>query len=383
MVVLFWAPPVWGNSAPLPVTFEPSGQSLPQAGIRVAIGTELGREARGEEPEEGERDEKRERVVVAVDELGQLWLRYWGPRGLVDRHLAMPANPEQIPLVVSLSVGNLVRQEAFELLRDLEQRRARDAKPAEAPPPPSRRPPHVESASSRTAARTPPPLPRRSPPPAPARPRPKNTWGHYLAGDFAYVPTISDVCSAGSGTRCYDRDFAPVTLDTAGTGIAGGVVAAHGRYLMAYSRELTPGLWVGIRVGFAFSGGKAKAAAAEQDPATSAFLPWLLELRVQRLLGEGAFGGGLRPYVHAAGGLAEVSAEVAVQAPFTQDGATEGDARRLTAIRAMGLLFAGAGVGASVSLFDNLRAEPEISGFFAFPSYGWFLRPSIGLSYDF
>src|SRR3954470_2525158 len=54
------------NSAPLPVSFEGTGQALPQAEIRVAIGTELGREVLAE-TREGEaavgelRSENRER----------------------------------------------------------------------------------------------------------------------------------------------------------------------------------------------------------------------------------------------------------------------------------------------------------------------------------
>lgn len=381
-----WA---WANSAPLPVSFDGSGQALPQAEIRVAIATELGREARADT---GAGDENRERVMVAVDELGQLWVRYWGPRGLVDRHLAMPERAEQIPLVVSLSVGNLVRQEAFELLRDLEQRRAQEAKPPE--PSPSAAASAKASPSSSpppAAALVPqPPLPRRA---RPSRPRvpvepvePKNSWGHYLVGDFAYFPTVSNACTPSASMPCYDRDFAPITYDAEGSGVAGGIVAADARYLMAYSRQLTPKLWAAARVGFAFSGGKAKKAAAKQDNATSDFLPWLVELRVQYFLGQGAFNGALRPFVHAAGGLAEESAAVTLSAPVGPDGRPipeVGDRGPMTAIHSMGLLFTGGGLGLSLELFEHLRVEPELSGFLAFPSYGWFVRPSIGFSYDF
>jgi hypothetical protein len=49
----------------------------------------------------------------------------------------------------------------------------------------------------------------------------------------------------------------------------------------------------------------------------------------------------------------------------------------------MGVLFVGAGLGASLAVFDPLRLEAELSGFIAFPSTGWYVRPSVGLSYDF
>jgi hypothetical protein len=207
-----------------------------------------------------------------------------------------------------------------------------------------------------------------------------------LVADYAYFPTTTSVCAAGSNVSCYDRDFLPFTFDDGGTGVAGGIVRADARYVMAYSRQLSPQVWASARVGFAFSGGKGKDAAAKQDSATPEFLPWLVELRLQYFFGPGALEGTLRPFVHAAGGLAEVSAEVALSAPFGPDGMPmEGvtDRGPLTAIRAMGLLFMGGGVGLSLELLEHLRAEPELSAFLAFPSYGWFVRPSFGLTYDF
>ena len=363
------------NSAPLPVAFEDTGKALPQAEIRVAIATELGRETL---PESGEG----ERVVVAVDELGQLWVRYWGPRGLVDRHLPMPAHAEQIPLVVSLSVGNLVRQEAFELLRDLERRRAEQASASA-----SDVRPRSETPKPVPGLAPPPPQPPRARAPAPsARAVPKNSWGNYLVGDFLYVPTRNQVCSSSSSDPCYDRDFEPISFDVEGTGVAGGLEAANGRYVMAYSRALTPDVWGSLRVGFAFSGGKAKNAAAQHDPAMRRFMPWLLEARLKYFFSRGALDGELRPFVHLAAGISEESATVKLHAPFGPDGmpiAALSGRDPITLIDAVGLLFAGGGVGASLVVFEPVRLEAELSGFVAFPSTGWLLRPSVGLSYDF
>ena len=405
-VVSFFA--VWlsasvalANSAPLPVSFTGTGRELPQAEIRVAIATELGREtladgraggegeAKREGQEGGEPDsaleleqDTRERVLVAVDELGQLWVRYWGPRGLVDRHLAMPAHAEQIPLVVSLSVGNLVRQEAFELLRELEQRRAEQAsaKAAAKPSPPPAKP---------TAARRPPPVTTlaRSTRPRSAKAMPRrNSWGHYLVGDFAYFPSVDRACSPISNTPCYDDDDQRVFYDVPGRGVAGGVNAAHGRYVMAYARALTPDVWASVRVGYAFSGGKVKNAASKHDAMQSKFMPWLLELRLQDYPLPGALNGALRPYVHVAAGIAEQAAELKMTAPSAFDGTgavSEAEAGQVTLIHATGLLFVGAGLGASLAILEQLRLEAELSGLLAFPSSGWSVRPGIGLSYDF
>ncbi len=374
------------NSTSLPVSFADTGQALPQAEIRVAIATELGRETLAETGVAGDASDNRERVVVAVDELGQLWVRYWGPRGLVDRRLPMPARPEQVPLVVSLSVGNLVRQEAFELLRDIERRRAEQAKASA--PEPATKAVAPSSAAAATALAPQPALPRRPRAVPVGRPPagPKNSWGHYLVGDFAYIPSVSRACSPQNDDACYDRNFEPISYDVEGAGLAGGINAAHGRYVMGYSRALLPDLWGSARVGFAFSGGKVNKAAAERDSAASNFMPWLLELRLHHFFARGAFNGALRPFVQIAAGLSEEAAELELSAPSAGDGKPiEGitDRSPVTLVHAMGLLFVGAGFGGSLRVFEPLRLEVELAGFVAFPSTGWFVRPSVGLAYDF
>ena len=98
----------------------------------------------------------------------------------------------------------------------------------------------------------------------------------------------------------------------------------------------------------------------------------------------GAWSGALRPYVHATVGTAEASAEVQVQLPLGVTSQSQGpESVRVTAVHSVGLLVTGAGPGGSLRLFDGLRLEAELSGFAAFPSSGLFLRPSVGLTYDF
>ncbi|HEX2875921.1 MAG TPA: hypothetical protein VHP33_31940 [Polyangiaceae bacterium] len=381
-----------GNSAPLPVVFAPNGRDLPQAAIRVAIGKELQREALretavGEGSSVNARTDdvlsepsSRERVEVAIDELGQLWVRYWGPRGLVDRHLAMPERPEELPLLVSLLAGNLVRQQAFEWLRDTARRRA-DAKADAAAPPLAQPMPRPAAKPASTTARRPAAV-RRAPP----LPQRRNSWGNYLVGDFVYVPSVSRACSPSSNISCFDDSGAPVSYDVEGSGIAGGIQSAHSRLVMAYSRAFTPDVWGTLRLGVAFSGGKAKNRAAEHEASEPRFWPWLFELRLQYFPISAAVGDALRPYVHATAGSAEAVGELRLKAPLvSQDGdqPPEVPGQRVTAIHALGLLHAGAGVGVSLAIVDGLRFEAELSGFAAFPSRGWFVRPGIGVTYDF
>lgn len=392
LTVWLGADVAWGNSAPLLVVFAPSGKDLPQAAIRVAIGTELQREALSEAAVgEGSgvnprtydvlaEPSSRERVEVAVDELGQLWVRYWGPRGLVDRHLAMPERPEQLPLLVSLAAGNLVRQQAFEWLRDVERRRAYAKADAAAP--------RVAEPVPTPAAK---PAPTAAPRAAPVRRASslrerRNSWGNYLVGDFVYVPRVSRACSPSSSIACYDASGAPVFYDVEGSGIASGVQGAHARFVMAYSRAFTPNVWGTLRLGVAFSGGKAKTRAAEHEASQPKFWPWLFELRLQYFPVPRAVDDALRPYVHATAGSAEAAAELGLTAPPVfrdSDQPPEVPGERVTAIHALGLLHAGAGVGLSLAAFDGLRFETELSGFVAFPSSGWFARPGIGATYDF
>ncbi|HXK17968.1 MAG TPA: DUF3736 domain-containing protein [Polyangiaceae bacterium] len=361
----------WANSAPLPVSFDGSAQALPQAEIRVAIATELGRETLAESGEGGE--DERERVVVAVDELGQLWVRYWGPRGLVDRHLVLPAHPEQVPLVVSLSVGNLVRQEAFELLRDLERRRSAQAEVKSAP---------RAKAPERAVSPSPPVQPRRAEP-RPSQATAKNAWGAYLARDFVYFPGVDRVCAPTSDIHCYDSAGNPVEWDVDGSGVVSGIVGAHTRLAVSYSRALTPELWASVRAGLALSGGKTKNKAAANGGIEPSFMPFSLELSVRGYPIGGPESGVVRPYLHCAAGISEESGEVSVQEPQTPSGPIQTTPRSAKALRGLGLLFAGAGFGASLKLFDPVRLEAELSGFLAFPSSGWFVRPGIGATYDF
>src|SRR5688572_27928957 len=91
------------------VAFEDSARTLPQQQIREAIAAELS----GTAVVEAGGSEARalalpaNRLALAVDAEG-LWLKYQGPRGVVERHLSLPEHSEQIAVVVSLAVGNLV-----------------------------------------------------------------------------------------------------------------------------------------------------------------------------------------------------------------------------------------------------------------------------------
>jgi hypothetical protein len=382
----------WGNSAPLPVGFDGKARELPQAAIRVAIATELGREVLAESQLGGDGEgvsENRERVVVAVDELGQLWVRYWGPGGLVDRHLPMPKSEAEVPLVVSLAVGNLVRGEAFELLRDLErqralerrrtaERRARELRELRA----EERRERAREAARREALVRIDERRRMLLRVRRLRSRPqlheplRNAWLGQVIWDLARFAEPSPTCQR-RGVACYGLHYEPVS--DADVRQPPGLVHAHTRLAFGYGRRLRPNVWTSALVGIATSGGAAKDAAAQSNESRSAFMPLLFALRAQYFPGQGAMDGKLRPYVHAVGGVSEQTTE---SVGFHEPSELEPLAFRAHVVHSMGLLFAGGGAGLSLRV-ERLRLELEAGWVAAFPLAGWLIRPGLGAAYDF
>jgi hypothetical protein len=156
----------------------------------------------------------------------------------------------------------------------------------------------------------------------PAGPYKKNWVGLHFAPDFAIVGG-DDVCSVASqrdnGFACFNSEdaspypFAETPQDTRpgqNNRIATGFSefgATSMRIMASYDRALMPNLTLGARAGFAFNGG---------PPANGkAFLPIHAEGRAQYFFGKDPLAKkGLRPYVHAGGGMAQVDAKLKVKA---------------------------------------------------------------------
>lgn len=103
-------------------------------------------------------------LAITLSEPGRLTLEYLNERsGWIERSIDLPANPRRAQEVIALLVGNVVRDEAAELLRSLEPAPKDEAAPpleaAEAEPAPSPEPPRTEP---------PPAPPERAPPETPA-----------------------------------------------------------------------------------------------------------------------------------------------------------------------------------------------------------------------
>ncbi|HEY5372328.1 MAG TPA: hypothetical protein VIK01_01520 [Polyangiaceae bacterium] len=242
----------------------------------------------------------------------------------------------------------------------------------------------------------------------------KNWLGLHFAQDIAIFGG-SNVCSsdarANQGYACYDRGStsSPYNGDPyPGAGIGSGTVLATQRLLVSFDRAFSPNITLGGRLGFAFGGGPP----AGKDPTTNPptpgakFLPLHLEARLSYWFGKGALGKkGLRPYVHAGGGLAQVDGKVKIvvaDCPQMLDNPSyakcmNGDptykttgpvtttsgvnVKPLDAWRKMGQGFITVGGGLVYAFKENLGAQLNVNLMYMLPTSGPVIQPSIGIVY--
>jgi hypothetical protein len=238
----------------------------------------------------------------------------------------------------------------------------------------------------------------------------KNWIGLHVAQDFALVGG-DDVCSpesqANNGFACFQDDgFQYIGFPQPGTAnrIQSGMALATTRFLLSYDRVLLPNITIGARAGYAIGGGPAPEGGA-------AFLPIHAELRGAYWFGSNPFGSkGLRPYVHAGGGMAQVDAKLEVTlldcssvanaaGGFDEDihlddpndprmdpclNAETGDGflqRRLDAYKKLGQGFATIGGGAVYAFAENMGVQLNLNLMVMLPSSGFVLEPSLGFVY--
>lgn len=232
----------------------------------------------------------------------------------------------------------------------------------------------------------------------------KKWWvGAHFALDFAFVGG-SDLCLGDSQTTgnwaCYwsnstDKPYDPVQMQTTAVGNVGsGAVLGTKRVLLSLDRVLTPNITAGLRLGFAFGGGPPAGKQVEwqgmpTDPpdengsdaiksvtnAGKNFLPIHAEARVGYWFGKNVFAKkGIRPYVHAGGGVAQVDAKVIVH---TLD--KYGDKYTADAWKKMGTSFLTLGGGAVYAFSRNMGLQLNLNAMIMLGASGFVLEPSGGL----
>lgn len=242
----------------------------------------------------------------------------------------------------------------------------------------------------------------------------KNWLGIHVGQDIALI-SGTDMCTlqgqADQNFACYyaGTTDAPLVDDVyPGASIASGTVMATTRILLSYERALTANVTAGLRAGYALRGGppagrdvdyegnEIDSVKAEGTP----FLPFHAEVRVAYYFGSNALGKtGLRPYIHAGGGLAQVDGKVVVLAkdcgiyaqmdPNAYANCAAGtvpDDQRLAdsevevdAWKKLGRGFVTGGGGGVLAFNRTTGLQLNINLMYMLPTSGFVIEPSLGL----
>ncbi|MBK7584864.1 MAG: hypothetical protein IPI67_32325 [Myxococcales bacterium] len=235
----------------------------------------------------------------------------------------------------------------------------------------------------------------------------KESWlGLHFAYDFAFTGG-KEVCSQESqlnnGFACYHQDteeqyrFDP--HPTYADEIKSGIAPATARALISFDQLATPNLSVGARVGYAFGGGPPSGKKKDAK-----FLPFHAELRGSYWFGDKPFAdSGLRPYVGAQGGAAQVDAKLPVKigdcagvpgGPASKPGATiakdgayydackRGNAPpvplKLDAYKKLGKAFIGLHAGIVYAVSADSGLQLNVNFMQMLPTSGQVIEPSLG-----
>lgn len=236
------------------------------------------------------------------------------------------------------------------------------------------------------------PEPSRRPHREPADEAPRKTWLSLgVAGDLAWV-SGKNVCALESqrdnGYSCFrngdsgklEQYYGEPVLGEANS-ISPGFRLRTGRVLLGIDHAVSSSFTVGGRLGFAFNGGPK----GEND--AHGFLPLHLEGRLAYWFGDDPFARtGFRPYLFAAGGLAQVDSRMNVHVvedtrPSHQpDNPEEQD---LVVYKKMGQGFVGLGGGVLYALSKSGGIVVELKAMMMFPSPGQVLEPTLGYAIGF
>jgi hypothetical protein len=414
--------PVHAEEAPIQVELDESAAALPEGEIRQAIQLELGRPVAAPGP--GARGD----VHVAVVN-GQIVVRVTRGAQILERSVPLPANPGDVPLTVSLVVGNLARDQSREFEKPV------TAPVAGSPGKPDATPPSTAAVAEPPARPARAPSTGQEPPPPPAY---RSHWlGVHFAQDIAFVGGNS-VCDPNLGQlsdnyACLyqgttDQPFVHSPYPYRDS-IRSGIVFATQRVLVSYEGAPSPWFSLGGRLGIAFGGGPPAGQRTDPDPPDrargsggTAFLPLHLELGAR-----GWFlpltGRTVRAYAKASFGIAQVDAKVEVpeydcthagvrtinpadaaaqSTPYDHDmdRSTESlspyeQCRQgrgfynhglyapvlVDAWKKMGGLFVSLGAGGMIAVTDRLGVVLNVNAMLMLPAPGLVLEPSLGLEY--
>jgi hypothetical protein len=181
------------------------------------------------------------------------------------------------------------------------------------------------------------------------------------------VESKTDACGGGTGYTCFDSSgnyYQAAPYPHAGDAVNGGLTAATTRVLFGYDRAIGANLSLGGRVGLALGGGPAR-------PSAAAFLPLHVEGRGTYWFGPSPLArAGLRFFVLAATGIAQVDAAMPVNVYDSLDAYRSGHAQHYSAWHKAGLGFGAIGGGAMYAFTPSsgLLLELKVMEMFPTPS---------------
>jgi hypothetical protein len=309
LAALFVASPaVAGESPTVAVQILPGAPEIDPDALRDAVARELG------EPvlEGADAASAAFTLLVSIDrQRGELVVERRDAVGGMSRRVPLPADPaETIRLAVFL-IGNLARDEAADLVRQIHPRTSADAS-TPAPAAETR----VRSAREEGER---------------SSPKPKRFWiGAAFAYDLVAAPGAGDACTLSMQalpTTPYDctangLDF-PSRASNAGDqsidivpgesdSVAGGLVPGNFRILASFDYAATENVLVGLRLGYVGKTYNGAAATQSVESRTMA-APFDAEVRATYVLGDDPFAkAGLAPYAMIGAGVSQYSAQVGV-----------------------------------------------------------------------
>jgi hypothetical protein len=208
--------------------------------------------------------------------------------------------------------------------------------------------------------------------------------GLHLIQDVALV-SGTDVCTQGSqadaGFACFRSDgnqyLGAPQLGMRNV-IAGELTLATTRIALSADLKLADQVSLGLRAGYAFLGG------APSIAGRKSFLPFHAEARGAYWLSS-AYATNVAPFLFAAGGLYQVDAKNTVTVVEDRSASPppdqpNPDSQDLDAYKKMGLLFAGAGMGAYFPFGSTHGLSTELRFSFLFPDTGFVLGAALGYS---
>ena len=208
------------------------------------------------------------------------------------------------------------------------------------------------------------------------KPYKKNWLSLGVQADALYMPGSTDTCLGANppnGYTCFRSGTGQYYAAVPAKGIDDQVISGFPQSLpmiriaVGYDRALLPNLTLGLRVGYAVSGGGPARPASRSAPAGPDFMPLHVEARLAYYFGKNILARkGLRFFLFASGGMMEVDAfqNIDVRPP------SRGPPIYVDAWTKTGLGFVSAGPGIMLAITPNSGLFLEIRPTLLFPTVG-------------